>query len=348
MWWTRGVHLPALVTTSPQGTPVDQAGVLPDATVLYGDRAVLSNIRSGFRTSFGTWLNSCRTWGAEIDYFTLGDGTADFSQTSEGDPILARPFYNVQEAEEGSVRVAYPGLVAGTISVHSHDSFQSIGALMSYELLSACETGGKSLWQPSRLELLGGFRYYNLNDSLGISEVLHVTQPGLTQNTAFQINDTFRTNNDFYGAELGLRTRYERGPWSLGILIKMALGNTHQSINIGGQTVITAINQPTQTHNSGILALDSNRGSYHRNSFTAIPQLGFDLGYQLTGRCRAYVGYDLLYWARVSRAADQVDLDVDPRNFPPALPGAAHFPEFLGRTGAFWAQGINVGTEFRF
>src|SRR5262245_32394939 len=28
LWWTRGVHLPALVTTSPQGTPASDAGVL--------------------------------------------------------------------------------------------------------------------------------------------------------------------------------------------------------------------------------------------------------------------------------------------------------------------------------
>lgn len=42
MWWTNGEHLPPLVTSSPQGTPQGQAGVLgqPGTTILFGNSTV--------------------------------------------------------------------------------------------------------------------------------------------------------------------------------------------------------------------------------------------------------------------------------------------------------------------
>ena len=41
-WWVNGSHTPALVTTSPDGTPQNQAGVLPAATVLFGNQRINS------------------------------------------------------------------------------------------------------------------------------------------------------------------------------------------------------------------------------------------------------------------------------------------------------------------
>ena len=79
-----------------------------------------------------------------------------------------------------------------------------------------------------------------------------------------------------------------------------------------------------------------------------IPQLGVELGYQVNCHWRAYVGYNVLFWGCVSRAADQIDLNLDPRNFPPSQEGGLPFPAFPGRTSCFWAQGVNMGTEFRF
>jgi hypothetical protein len=50
------------------------------------------------------------------------------------------------------------------------------------------------------------------------------------------------------------------------------------------------------------------------------------------------------------RAADQIDLNVDPRNWAqaPVTTGALPFPQYPNRNGNFWAQGINLGLEVRF
>jgi hypothetical protein len=232
-------------------------------------------------------------------------------------------------------------LVEGTISVDAKDYFQSAGAWLSYNLCSGKPWG-------DTVHLLVGFRYSNLSDRLGVVEDLRITAPGPTQNSTFLIHDNFRVRNDFYGSEIGLRTHIYRGRWSLEILTKMALGNTHQTVIIDGQTVVTAPNQTTQTYNAGILALGTNSGTYQRNACTMIPQLGVELDYQVSCKLRGYIGYNALYWACVLRAADQIDLNLDPRNFPPAVPGGLPLPAFPGKTSSFWAQGVNLGAEFRF
>jgi hypothetical protein len=130
----------------------------------------------------------------------------------------------------------------------------------------------------------------------------------------------------------------------------MAFGNNHQTTVINGTTTIT--NGPDVLNFSeGAFALATNSGVHPRDEFVVIPQLGVEMGYQLTCRCRAYLGYNLIYWSPVMRAGDQIDLNIDPHNFPGGTPlpgGASHFPQYLARESNFWAQGINLGTEIRF
>jgi hypothetical protein len=76
--------------------------------------------------------------------------------------------------------------------------------------------------------------------------------------------------------------------------------------------------------------------------------LGTEISFQATCHCRLFVGYNLIYWGNVSRSSDQIDLNLDPRNFPPQIPGGLPFPSYQDKTSNFWAQGINLGAEFRF
>jgi hypothetical protein len=372
MWWTNGTRLPPLVTTSPQGTPVEQAGVLglPTTTVLFGGDTVGNDMRSGYRTTLGMWLDHCHVWDLEFDYLSLGERANNFEMSSTGDPILMRPFFNVQTGAQAAELVAYPGIVQGTVTVNTKDYFQSAGAWLSRKLCACgscgscdpCEEmcegdcgglrsrlGSSPCTFGCRTDLLVGFRYANLSDFVGVTENLLITDE-TAAGTSVVIHDNFRARNDFYGSELGLRTQIYRGRWSLEVLTKIAMGNNHQTITIDGQTINTPAGGPSQTYESGILAGDSstNAGVFQRDTFTVIPQVGLELGYQVTRHLRAYVGYDLLYWATVARAADQIDLNLDPRNFPPVTQQGLPFPQFPGKTDSFWAQGIHLGTELRF
>ena len=356
MWWTSGMNLPPLVTT---GTTTN-----PSSTVLFGDNVVNDGGRSGFRTTLGFWLDCRHAWSAEFDYLGLGGQSANFSQFSTGTPILTRPFFNLLTNAPDTENVAFPGLASGSISVTAKDYFQSAGVAMTYNLCScdsccdSCGDSGDSCANPCasccvpmlhccRTDLLVGFRYYNLGDSVSI----HETPQNVNPFAQFDIHDNFSARNDFYGSELGLRTKIYRQRWSLEILTKLAMGNTHQSANINGQTIKTTTDGTT-AFDSGVFATNTNSGTFQQDVFTVIPQLGLELGYQLSCHWRAYLGYNLLFWGSVWRSGDQIDLQIDPRNIPsnPAFApnSGLPFPQFPGQATSFWAQGINVGVERRF
>lgn len=116
-WWIKGNRLPPLLTTSPPGTDRADAGVLgrTDTSILFGNDRIDDRSRSGGRLVIGYWLDDrCRT-GLETTWFTLGDPgrTGNFSLASLGDPILARPFSNVQSLQQDSQLVSFPGVVDG-------------------------------------------------------------------------------------------------------------------------------------------------------------------------------------------------------------------------------------------
>ncbi len=79
-----------------------------------------------------------------------------------------------------------------------------------------------------------------------------------------------------------------------------------------------------------------------------MPEIGLTLGYDLTPRLKATVGYTLLYWSDVARPGDQIDLNVDPAQLagPHQTTGAK--PAFVLHTSDFWAQGLNLGLDYRF
>ena len=351
-WWTKGTRLPPLITTSPVGTPPAQAGVLgqPQTNVLYGGEYINNDSRSGVRFSTGVWLDACQTVAFVADYFDLAGGSAPYYAASNGSSILARPFYNVQTGQQASQIID-----DGSLNILDRDYFQSFGGQLLFNLLSAdcCEDdcgdscgGGIHRWG-YQVGFLAGYRYYRLDDSLSIRENLTSITPPFTGAT-FDITDGFRTENEFNGAEIGFRTRVYRNRWSIGLLTKMAIGNNRQVVTIDGQTITTLPGLSPITSEGGLLTTGTNIGRYTDDQFTVIPQLGLEVGYDLTDSLRLLAGYDLIYWPHVQRAAGQIDMAIDPRNLPPAQPGGTIFPQPQLVSEDFWAQGFNVGVEFRY
>ena len=56
----------------------------------------------------------------------------------------------------------------------------------------------------------------------------------------------------------------------------------------------------------------------------------------------------MLYWTSVARPGDQIDLNIDPRQFPPPITTDATRPAFVLHTTDYWAQGVNLGLDLRF
>jgi hypothetical protein len=203
---------------------------------------------------------------------------------------------------------------------------------------------GPSSW---RLDFLIGYRWAELKDQVNINENLVSLRTDLPG--TFLVNDRFTSQNRFNGVELGVLAQSYRGRWSLEGFSKIAIGATNEFVTINGSTTTTQ-NGTTTTDVGGLLALSSNIGNYRRNEFAVLPQLGANVGYQLTPHVRAIFGYTFLYWSRVARAGDQIDTYVNSTllpNSPTPPTGDLRHPQFVWHSNDFWAQGINVGLEFR-
>ncbi len=365
-WWAKGMQIPPLVTTSPAGTAATDAGVLPGAEILYGNQEILEGGQSGYRLRFGGFFGPQRRWGYEVEYFGLDDNMDVFSASSEGDgtPILARPFFNLNPringdgdldppARNDAELVSYPGILAGTVEVESYSEFQSAAAKFRWNLCcNCCNTGcggcSRCGYPPSsRLDFLLGYRYYGLDEGLRITEDLDSIV--LNSPANFEIFDSFTTANDFNGAELGVAWEGVRNRWSLEMMMNVAIGGTRQQVTIDGETTISPRISPSETYEGGLLAQRTNIGSYERTEFSMIPQINANLGFYMTPRLRALVGYNLIYWGNVVRPGDQIDLEINPDLLPPEMDPfvGPERPQFAFDNSDYWIQGLNVGLDYR-
>ncbi len=351
-WYQNGMDTPALVTTSPANTAQNLAGVLPSGTTLYGgNNDILGDRMNGTRVRFGWWFANNPNLGIEGEYLGFGTRTESFDQQSNGSTILARPFYNAVTGLEDSELVSFPGTVSGRVRTTATSKLD--GSAVRFRRLLCCSSGcGFSpltcgpVPSQSRIDATLGWRFFQLKETLGIQEdltSLRTSAPG-----SFIINDNFRTRNQFNGAEIGVNWMGRRGYWSLDMLMRLGLGNTRQEVVINGQTQTTQ-NGATTTANGGLLAQRTNSGTFVRNQFGVVPELGATLGYQVTQRMRLTAGYSFIYWSNVVRPGDQIDTTVNPNLLPPENPTQTAFlnPRFAFQDSDYWVQGLSLGGEYR-
>jgi len=343
LWWLQGASTPPLVTTSPAAA----AGRLDDPTtsVLFGGGRVDSGVRSGGRVTLGCWLDIDQQFGVEADYLGIAKGTARYGASSDGDPLLARPFFNIVTGVEDSHVFAFAPFLQGATAIDAGSEFHSAGIWLrrAFFVQQDARVDGFDS-REYRVDFLLGYRFSRLNEDLRISETLEAAGP-----TVIDSFDLFDTENTFHGAELGVSAEFRYCRWSLELLMKLALGNTHSQVFIDGSTATAVGGGAPTTDPGGLLALSTNIGTYSQDHFAVMPEFGVTLGYDITPRLRATFGYTFLYWSRLARPGDQIDRDLNssfiPNNGPPV---GAPRPAFAFVTNDFWAQGMNFGLEYCF
>lgn len=352
IWHTSSTSLPPLVTTSENGTQQLDAGVIgrPATQVLYGGNNIFTGMHGGFRLRGGVNFDQCGVSGMDAEFFMLGTRVESYHSTSNGAPILARPFLNATGLNDSQL-VAFPDLASGTIDVNARSSLNS-GALHYREVFwKECDPGypcPDNCWRSGPSSFSLGFqigpRFINLRDSIGVNEQLTAIGNG----NAYQIQDSFRTKNQFWGSELGLFGTRQRRRWSLDGGIRLAIGGTKQQLDVSGQTAVNAGGMTTISP-GGFLAQRTNSGSWEQRKFALIPQFDVGIGYQMTNTWRCSVGYSLLYWGSVLRATEQIDPVINPGLLPPEqnpLTGDLR-PATLLHESSYLAHGITIGLERR-
>ena len=370
LWWFKGMHIPPLVVRGAD----DGNGNFINAEVVYGNEGILDGSRNGARIGLGLWLDDYGRWAVEGDYLDFGELSSRFIDGGDGvtPPFVGRPFIDATTGLDTVEDVSFPG-IQGTVTVDATSNFQSAGLRFRHNLCSlggcdsncgdcvSCDTGigcgtgvggiGGFFRRARRgtrhIDVLFGLRYAELREDLTITEDLQ-TMETTGPTTSIDLHDRFATDNSFVGGELGFLWDWEYRRWSLEMLSKLAIGNTRQRVHISGSTIQDDGTGPVSKP-GGLLTQTTNIGSFSRDEFSVLPEIGLTLGYQLTRRLRLTVGYTLLYWSRVARPGDQIDLEVNPSllTFPPNPAPIPARPRFDFRDSDLWAQGINLGGEYR-
>lgn len=341
MWWMSGAKVPSLLTTSPTGTPIADAGILPDAEVLFPDGRLQGEGRPGGRFTVGRWFNDGE-WAVEGNYFFLDKASTPFRASSNdtGSPIIARPFVDADTGLNDAFIVAYPNVWAGTATIANASDLLGAEANIRKAVL-----GNHSC----RVDLLAGYRFLRLRESLSVFENQLAIDPGgvIPLGTQLSIQDDFATNNAFHGGQVGLILEKQFRRWSIDGIGKVAFGAWDQQIRVGGITTISVPNVPPVVEQGGILALPSNMGTYRRDRFAVIPEVALNVRYQLTRSWRVNVGYTFMYLQRIVRPGNNVDLQIDTDQIPPPISTGA-YPQMKFNESDAWLQGVNVGLECRF
>ena len=358
-WWiTSGPIGVPLLTTGNPGSPNGGAIGDPGTHVLFGNSDINFGPLMGGRITAGYWFDCDATCGVEASGFLLAKQANSFSTSSDasGSPLLAVPFQSPAGVPSRDL-ISSPA-VPQTGSVNGYATTQFWGA----DVDAVCNIY-RSCCNCCSIDLLGGFCYYNLDETLQLNgnSSSTVTVP-IFRNSDFTITRTtvtntsgfnfFGTRDQFYGGEIGARRACQKGCWSAEILGKVAMGDTVQTLYSGGSTTTTVaqtITQsitssgrvvrvtkipPTTTTTSGGLFLNPNNiGNFENNSFSVIPSIGVKVGYDINCHLRATIGYDALFWDNVERPGNQINslIGQGPSN----------------NLSSVWVQGFNVGAEFR-
>lgn len=336
-WWTKAspVSVPLITTGGPIGS---------GSTVVLGNEDLNMSMRGGGRFLVGAAISSDHRWAVEGSYFFLGRASKSDSVIADGSPAstpLAFPFFNATTGSEDYTPVNLPGQFAGRAEVSANTWLQGLDANVLHNVSAAGSV---------QYDLLGGFRWVNVQENLTFT----TDSPNVFPNPPafFHTYDSFDTNNNFYGAQLGGRATFNNGRLLFNATGKVAIGDMVERTSISGAT-LTNVGGGYFWGPGSYLSQPTNIGSRSINRFAVIPEVNLNMGIQLTPWARFLMGYSFLYVSSVARPGDQIDRVINPTQAPAitgnpaALVGPAR-PSASIHDSSFWAQGLNFGLEFHF
>ena len=340
-WWNTNRTVPALATTSVTGTPSNEAGVIGQSgtSVLFGGDYG-EDPESGLRGTLGFWFNSHQTFGIYARGFQLGGEDINFHAASNGDTILARPFFNIETGLEDSLVVAYPGASRGTIDILTENEVTGFEVLLRSMLYYG---------ECNRIDFVGGYHHTEISDSVQAEHLLisESTSGTVPIGTRIATADTFRAKNEFDGGSIGLLSQGYDGRFTWNLLTKMSFGNTRERVSISGTSTTTVPNGGSATFNQGLLALDTNSGVYERDEFTIVPEIDISLSYAVFKSVEFSVGYSAIYWSHAVLAGEAIDRVINPTQINGSLIGQPR-PTYTWNDDSFWVQGLTFGVNGRF
>jgi Putative beta barrel porin-7 (BBP7) len=362
LWWIKDGHTPPLVTTGDPNVDQPFTGAIGQSTtkVLFGQSGLDYGSISGGRLTVGGWLAPCQTFGIEGSMFLLEQKSIRFAAGSNdnGNPPLYVPAFYANLNHENRLTVSEPFNTTGFQGGPTGGFAGSVAWTSTSRLWGAEVNGVFAGWSSCCWDgcFLAGCRYIDLQESLDLNNTtVTLSEPGLPAGYVTTIADSFETRNQFYGGQLGGKVSYHWNFVSVDFIGKLAIGDSHQVVNVLGVSSQSGPNSPTPgTFLGGLFAQPTNIGRQAHDEFTVVPECQFKVDCCICCGLHAFVGYDILYWNQVVRPGNEINRDVNPTQSavisgvsPPALMGPAQPAPVFNRTD-FYANGLTFGLELRY
>ena len=376
LWHLKPMPNPVpLVTTSGP----ESLGIIgnPSTTVLFGGSNIDYHDFTGGRLTGGLYLCCDPNLGIEVSAFTTEKQVTGFSAASDcnGNPVLARPFFDICNGVENAIAISFPGAFAGSVNVFSAAQFWGGDFSVTY---------GCNCWGWLTATALGGFMYREFDEELQVSQFSAILPLGtaqiagttITAPNGIAIQDDFNTRNQFYGGLIGARLEAHYGRLGVELTEKFGIGATHQVVGIQGSTsgitppVTVAGNQLSNSFPSlfppvvtvsngiitvpgGVLATETNSGQHVNTTFSVASESTINLKLKLTKCITVTAGYTVLYLNKVVRPGTEIDRNVNISTIPssPSFTTFVLFPRSPGfsfNEGNIWANAVSAGLQIDF
>src|SRR5262249_18299705 len=128
-------------------------------------------MRYGWRVTLGCMLDAEGTTSVEATGFLFGQKSNNILVGPDINPVVARPFTNVNTGAETSELVNFPGFDSGNVSVSPSSFFWGAEVNLAKELCRGW------CYKDFHVTLLGGFRHLNLDEKILIRENKQIADP---------------------------------------------------------------------------------------------------------------------------------------------------------------------------
>jgi hypothetical protein len=338
-WWFEDSPMPVPIVT-------DGAVGAPGTRTYLGGQDFDTGSHPGFRLS-GDYALSSHS-GVEANVFYLPSRSTSAGVASSGEPDstnLIVPYIDAATGIESVTEISYAPIYSGTAREELSNS------LLGAEIDGRWALAPAGAW---RVDLLGGLRYLRLRETYTLDTSSPYIPP--FPQDIWNTTEEFDATNNFYGAQAGVRARFDDGAFFASGVAKLALGAMVQSVDVSGSLTTNDYTEfgATQTFSGGYYALPTNIGNHSRTAFAVVPEVGLTLGYQVTPAASVFAGYSFIYASNVARPGKQISRTVNPTQStsytedPEARIEGPAQPTFQFNDSSFWAQGISAGLAVRF
>jgi hypothetical protein len=384
LWKIKNNPLPVpLVTQGSLSDPITGALGQPGTKIKLGKQHIDMGWMNGIQLTSGLWLNTTQQIGLEASYLLLPTTTRKKSLHTSGEigsPSYAVPIYDVTglwglNGVPGESIYLLPGPLETTPGFHGDFKLKLSSQFQGAQLNGIYQF---AKWHRFLLNAITGFRWLQLKEQLKFHVSTH-SAPNYPDGFSFaNTNDNFKTNNNFYGGQIGIGTGYINRHFDLKGILQLGLGAILEEIHIHGSSKTSNGNLFYETKNTanetlkgGIFAQKTNIGTYHRQAFAAVLDANIQANLKVLRYFELNAGYSFLWISALARPGKQIDRKINPTltaladasretvgtqlaPTPFGMPGPAQpkqgakRPEFSLKNSDFWIQGLTVGMTARF